>query len=62
MRILITNDDSIYSEGLWILAEAAKPYGEVVVVAPKMSKVPKVMPSMFVPAFPLKFLRAGSGF
>ncbi|HNZ49876.1 MAG TPA: 5'/3'-nucleotidase SurE [Bacilli bacterium] len=35
MRILITNDDSIYSEGLWILAEAAKPYGEVVVVAPK---------------------------
>ena len=35
MRILVTNDDSIKSEGLYILAKLAKKYGEVVVVAPK---------------------------
>lgn len=34
MRILVTNDDGIYSEGLWALARAVAPAGEVVVAAP----------------------------
>ena len=34
MRILITNDDGIHSEGIRVLAEMAAPYGEVWVVAP----------------------------
>ncbi|HEX6158677.1 MAG TPA: 5'/3'-nucleotidase SurE [Thermoanaerobaculia bacterium] len=33
-RILVTNDDGIYSEGLRKLAEACKPLGEVIIVAP----------------------------
>lgn len=32
--ILITNDDSIYANGIKALAEAALPYGRVIVVAP----------------------------
>ncbi len=35
MRILITNDDGIYADGIRILAEWAKTIGEVTVVAPK---------------------------
>lgn len=35
MRILITNDDGIYFEGIRILTEWAKKLGEVTVVAPK---------------------------
>jgi len=34
MRILVTNDDGIDSEGLWVLARAMVPHGDVVVVAP----------------------------
>ncbi len=34
MRILITNDDGIFSEGLRELAEAMAKHGEIVVVAP----------------------------
>ena len=34
MRILVTNDDGIDSLGLHALANAMRPYGEVVVVAP----------------------------
>uniref|UniRef100_A0A7C2FSY7 5'-nucleotidase SurE n=3 Tax=Thermus islandicus TaxID=540988 RepID=A0A7C2FSY7_9DEIN len=34
MRILVTNDDGIYSPGLWALAEAASRFGEVFVAAP----------------------------
>ncbi len=34
MRILVTNDDGIDSEGLHVLARAMLPYGEVVVAAP----------------------------
>jgi len=34
MRILITNDDGIQSEGLKILVEKAKKYGDIFVVAP----------------------------
>jgi 5'-nucleotidase len=33
-RILVTNDDGIYSEGLRKLADALKPLGEVIIVAP----------------------------
>ena len=34
MRILVTNDDGIYSPGLWSAARALKDVGEVTVVAP----------------------------
>jgi len=34
MRILVSNDDGVKSEGLWALAQALRPLGEVVVVAP----------------------------
>lgn len=34
MRILVCNDDGIYSPGIAVLAEAAKEFGEVRVVAP----------------------------
>ncbi|MEM8961768.1 MAG: 5'/3'-nucleotidase SurE [Acidobacteriota bacterium] len=34
MRILVTNDDGIFSEGITALAEAVSELGEVVVVAP----------------------------
>src|ERR1041385_1572790 len=33
-RILLTNDDGIYSEGLRKLAQALKPAGEILIVAP----------------------------
>ena len=35
MRILITNDDGVFAEGIRLLAEWAKKLGEVTVVAPK---------------------------
>ncbi len=38
MRILVTNDDGIRSEGLEILATWAKKLGEVTVVAPKVEQ------------------------
>ncbi|MGD9605180.1 MAG: 5'/3'-nucleotidase SurE [Bacilli bacterium] len=41
MQILITNDDSIYSEGISILVDAAKKYGDVFVVAPKSEQSAK---------------------
>ena len=34
MRILLTNDDSIHSEGLWAVARALKQVGDVFAVAP----------------------------
>ncbi|MEE8522567.1 MAG: 5'/3'-nucleotidase SurE, partial [Thermoanaerobaculia bacterium] len=34
MRILVTNDDGIFSEGLKLLAEALADLGDVLVVAP----------------------------
>ena len=34
MRILVTNDDGVHSEGLWSLAKALKDVGHVCVVAP----------------------------
>ena len=41
MRILVTNDDGIYSEGLKYLVEFAKTLGEVIVVAPKTEQSAK---------------------
>ena len=41
MRILVTNDDGINSEGLKILVEFAKTLGKVVVVAPKFEQSAK---------------------
>lgn len=35
MRILITNDDSINAKGIKVLEKILKPFGEVIVVAPK---------------------------
>lgn len=34
MKILVTNDDGVHAEGLWALARALRPLGEVTVVAP----------------------------
>ena len=41
MKILITNDDGIFSEGLKILANWAKQYGDVTVVGPKVEQSAK---------------------
>lgn len=38
MKILVTNDDGIYSPGLKCLAEAAAEYGEVIVMAPDVEQ------------------------
>jgi 5'-nucleotidase len=38
MRILITNDDGIYSPGIAVLAEVAAKFGEVRVVAPDVER------------------------
>ncbi|MDW8052814.1 MAG: 5'/3'-nucleotidase SurE [Armatimonadota bacterium] len=34
MRILVTNDDGVYAEGIRVLAERLRPLGEVFIVAP----------------------------
>ena len=34
MKILISNDDGVYSDGLWVLAKEVSQFAEVVVVAP----------------------------
>lgn len=41
LKILITNDDGIYSEGIKLLVEAAKSLGEILVVAPKTEQSAK---------------------
>ena len=33
-KILVTNDDGVHSEGLLVLAEALRPLGEILVIAP----------------------------
>lgn len=38
MRILIVNDDGIYSPGILALAEVAREFGEVTIVAPDMER------------------------
>lgn len=37
-RILVTNDDGIFSEGLWLLYESVRDLGEIIVIAPETSK------------------------
>ena len=34
MNIVVTNDDGLHTPGIWLLAQAALPYGNVSVVAP----------------------------
>ena len=41
LKILVTNDDGIEADGLKYLAEHAKQYGDVVVVAPKVEQSAK---------------------
>ena len=38
LKILITNDDGIYADGIKLLVDFAKEYGEVLVVAPKVEQ------------------------
>lgn len=38
MKILVTNDDGIYSPGLMCLAQTASEYGEVIVMAPDVEQ------------------------
>ncbi len=38
MRILITNDDGIYSPGIVALAEVASKFGDVRIVAPDVEQ------------------------
>jgi 5'-nucleotidase len=38
MRILVTNDDGIYSPGIAALAKVARKFGEVQVVAPDVEQ------------------------
>jgi 5'-nucleotidase len=41
MKILITNDDGFHAEGLQLLVEKAKKYGEILVVAPLVEQSAK---------------------
>ena len=45
MRILVTNDDGIFAEGIYKLAKNMQRNGEVVVIAPDSEQVPRGMPS-----------------
>ena len=38
MKILVTNDDGIYSQGIYALWDVAKEFGEVTIVAPNTQK------------------------
>ena len=38
MRMLISNDDGIYSPGIAVLADVARQYGEVRIVAPDVEQ------------------------
>src|SRR3954469_21028374 len=38
MTILVTNDDGIYSPGIYALAHIAKKFGDVIVVAPDVQQ------------------------
>lgn len=46
MRILVSNDDGIYSPGLSALARAASRFGEVRIVAPDVEQSSAGMPSL----------------
>ena len=38
MNILVTNDDGLYTPGIWCLAEAMTAVGTVTVIAPTASR------------------------
>ena len=59
MRILVTNDDGIYSPGLAALAEAAAPFGDVRVVAPDVEQ--SSMGHAITSSRPLAYRRANLG-
>lgn len=59
MRILVTNDDGIYSPGLSALAEAASHYGEVRIVAPDVEQ--SSMAHAVTASRPLRHRRARVG-
>lgn len=60
MRILVTNDDGIYSPGLSALAKAAKQFGEVLVVAPDVEQ--SSMGHAVTHSRPLRFKSSPYGF
>ncbi len=60
MRILVSNDDGYFSPGIAALAEAAKEFGEVVVVAPERDR--SGASNSLTLDRPLTVRRAASGF
>lgn len=56
MRILVTNDDSVYSPGLFAMAEAASKFGDVRIVAPDVEQ--SSMAHAITSARPLHIRRA----
>lgn len=63
MKILVSNDDGIYSKGIFALAEALKQLGEVIVVAPltEQSAVGHAI-TMKIPLRVTKHYRGGGHF
>lgn len=61
MKICITNDDGIFSEGITILAEWAKKIGEVVIVAPKVQQSGKAHSIEIHKAFEVKQVEHPTG-
>jgi len=54
MRILVVNDDGIQDRGLWALAEALEPLGEVQVYSPDRNYSGAGMSVAPTPAFDLR--------
>lgn len=48
MRILLTNDDGIMAEGIYILAKELEKEYDITIAAPETQKVHKVMPLLFI--------------
>ena len=61
MKICITNDDGIFSEGLILLAEWAKKLGEVTIVAPKTQQSGKAHSIQIHEAFEVKQVEHPTG-
>ncbi len=59
MRILVTNDDGIYSPGIALLAESASRLGEVRIVAPDLEQ--SSMAQAITSSRPLSHRRARVG-
>src|SRR5262245_20757852 len=55
MRILVSNDDGVYSPGIRVLAEVAAEYGEVRVVAPDVER--SSMGHAITHSYPLSYRR-----